>query len=206
MAAALPRGSENEVSAGMGTRAGDGGVDGGCWRWLRCLPWLDRQGWGGLGCRAGVAGSPREGDQGMGHGRSLTALSSLSPSNPTRSWDRPALQGTRDPQAPLGCPASPDPQATQAMKGPRGSLGGRGSRDPLAHQGLWDHPVSPGLKDLQGLQAQQGQMDPRGHQDSQDHKAPPGYLGTKDPPVPLDPHHSLANQDSEGSQDYLGLR
>lgn len=203
MAAALPRGSENEVSAGMGTRAGDGGWMGDAGTGCGASSWLDPQGWGGLGCRAGGAGSPREGDQGMGCCHSLTALSFLSRSNPTRSWERPALQGTQDPQAPLGCLASLDPQATQAMKGPQGSLGGMGSWGPLALQGLWDHPVSPGLKELQGLQAQQGQMDPRGHQDSQDHKAPPGYLGTKDPLVPLDPHHSLANPGSEGSQDSL---
>lgn len=130
-----------------------------------------------------------------------SALSFLSPSNPTHSWERPALQGTRDPQAPLGCPACLDPLATQAMKAPQGSPGGRGSRDPLAHQGLWDHPVSPGLKDLWGLQAWLGQTDPRGHQGSQAHKVPPGYPGMKDPPVPQDLRRSLANQGSKGSQD-----
>lgn len=129
-----------------------------------------------------------------------SALSFLSPSDPTSSWERPALQGTADPQVPLGCP---DHQATQATKAPRGSLGGTGSQDPPAHRGLWDHPVSPGLKDLWGLQARLGQMDPQGHQGFRGHKVPPGCLGTKDPPVPRDLHHSQANQGYEGSRDSL---
>lgn len=136
----------------------------------------------------------------MGCGCSPTALSFLSPSNLTSSWERPALQGTGDPQDPPGCP---DPQATQATKAPRGPLGEKGSRDPPAHRGLWDHLVSLGLKDLWDLQAQLGQTDPRGHQGSQGHKVPPGCPGTKDPLVPQDLHLSLANQGSEGSRDSL---
>lgn len=87
------------------------------------------------------------------------------------------------------------------MKVPQGSPGGRGSQDPLAHQGLLDHLVSLGLKDLQGLQAWLGQTDPQGHQGSQAHKVPLGSLGTKDPLVLQDQHRSLANQGSEGSWD-----
>lgn len=132
-----------------------------------------------------------------------SALSFLSLSNPTSSWECPALWETQDPQVPPGSLACPDPQATQAMKAPLGSLGGRGSRDPLVCRGLWDHPVSLGLKDLQDLQAQLGQMDPPGHQGSQGHRVPPGCLGTKDPLVPQDLHRSLANQGSEGSWDSL---
>lgn len=49
-------------------------------------------------------------------------------------------------------------------------------------------------------------MDPQGLLDSQGLRVPPGCLGTKDPLVPQDLHHSLANQGSEGSQDSQDQR
>lgn len=137
----------------------------------------------------------------MGHGISLTLLSLLSPSNLTSSWESPALRETQDPQVPPGCPACPDPPATQGTMAPRGLLGGRESQDPQALQEPWDHLVSLGLKDFQGLQAQLGQMGPQGHQDFQGLRVLPGCLGTKDPLVLQDLRHSLANRGSEGSQD-----
>ena len=159
---------------------------------------------GRAGARGRGSGQPRGGGPGDGTWPfTNSALSFLPPSNLTSSWEHPALWETRDPQAPLGRLACPDPQATRATKAPRGSLGGRGSRDPPARRGLWDHPVSLELKDLRGLQAWLGQMERRGHQGSQGHKVPPGCLGTKDLLVPQDLHRSLANQGSEGSRDSL---
>lgn len=142
----------------------------------------------------------------MGHGSSLTLLSLLSPANLTSSWESPAPREIQDPRVPPGCPACLDPPATQATMAPRGPLGGRESQDPQARQEPWGHLVSLGLKDFQGLQAQLGQMDPQGHLDSQGLRVPPGCLGMKDPLVPQDLHHSLANQDSEGSQDSQDQR